>query len=111
MIVQVESRRALDNLDAIAAVEGVDGVFIGPGDLSTSLGYLGQQGHPEVVRTIEDAVGRIVQAGKHAGILTPSEELAKRYIAAGTRFTAVGSDLGLLARNAEALAGRFRTEG
>ncbi len=111
VIVQVESRRALDNLDAIAAVEGVDGVFIGPGDLSTSLGYLGQQGHPEVVRTIEDAVGRIVQAGKHAGILTPSEELAKRYIAAGTRFTAVGSDLGLLARNAEALAGRFRTEG
>ncbi len=54
--VQVESRRALDNLDAIAAVEGVDGVFIGPGDLSTSLGHLGQQGHPEVVRTIEEAV-------------------------------------------------------
>ncbi|MCJ2121642.1 HpcH/HpaI aldolase family protein [Methylobacterium sp. J-077] len=109
VIVQVESRRALDNLDAIAAVEGVDGVFIGPGDLSTSLGHLGQQGHPEVVRTIEEAIGRIVKAGKHAGILTPSEELAKRYIAAGTRFTAVGSDLGLLARNAEALAGRFRT--
>ncbi|MFB0491007.1 4-hydroxy-2-oxoheptanedioate aldolase [Methylobacterium sp. OAE515] len=106
--VQVESRRALDNLDAIAAVEGVDGVFIGPGDLSTSLGYLGQQGHPEVVRTIEAAVARIVKAGKQAGILTPSEELARRYIAAGTRFTAVGSDMGLLARGSEALAARFR---
>jgi 4-hydroxy-2-oxoheptanedioate aldolase len=106
--VQVESRRALDNLDAIAAVEGVDGVFIGPGDLSTSLGYLGQQGHPEVVSTIEAAVARIVRAGKQAGILTPSEELARRYIAAGTRFTAVGSDMGLLARGSEALAARFR---
>ena len=58
--------------------------------------------------TIEEAVARIGKAGKHAGILTPSEELAHRYIAAGTRFTAVGSDMGLLARNAEALAARFR---
>ncbi|MDP4005229.1 HpcH/HpaI aldolase/citrate lyase family protein [Methylobacterium sp. NEAU K] len=107
--VQIESRRALDNLEAIAGVEGVDGLFIGPGDLSTSLGYLGQQGHPEVVRTIEEAVARIVKAGKHAGILTPNEELARRYMAAGTRFTAVGSDLGLLARGAEALAARIRS--
>ena len=83
-------------------------MFIGPGDLSTSLGHVGQQGHPEVVATIEAAVARIVRAGKHAGILTPSEELARRYIAAGTRFTAVGSDMGLLARGSEALAARFR---
>jgi 4-hydroxy-2-oxoheptanedioate aldolase len=108
VLVQVESRRALDNLEAIAAVEGVDGVFIGPGDLSASLGYLGQQNHPEVVRTIEEAIARIGRTAKAAGILTPSEELARRYIAAGTRFTAVGSDLGLLARSAEALAARFR---
>ncbi len=108
LLVQAESVTALTNLSAIAAVEGVDGVFIGPGDLSTSLGYLGQQGHPEVVSTIEAAVARIVKAGKQAGILTPSEELARRYIAAGTRFTAVGSDMGLLARSSEALAARFR---
>ncbi|WP_407522773.1 HpcH/HpaI aldolase family protein [Methylobacterium oryzisoli] len=108
VLVQVESRRALDNLETVAEVEGVDGVFIGPGDLSASLGFLGQQNHPEVVRTIEEAVARIGRAGKAAGILTPSEELARRYIAAGTRFTAVGSDLGLLARSAEALAARFR---
>ncbi len=106
--VQVESRRALDNLEAIAAAEGVDGVFIGPGDLSTSLGFLGQQNHPEIVRTIEGAIARIRATGKSAGILTANEPLAQGYIAAGTRFTAVGSDVGLLARNSEALAARFK---
>ncbi|MCE4222910.1 HpcH/HpaI aldolase/citrate lyase family protein [Methylobacterium sp. C25] len=106
--VQIESRRALDNLEEIAAVEGVDGVFIGPGDLSTSLGFLGQQNHAEVVAVIETAIARIHKAGKHAGILTANEELAQRYIGAGTTFTAVGSDMGLLARSSEALAKRFR---
>ena len=105
--VQIESQRALDNLEAIAGVEGVDGVFIGPGDLSTSLGFLGQQNHPDVVRVIEEAIGRIRTSGKHAGILTANEDLVHRYIAAGTRFTAVGSDMGLLARSSEALAARF----
>ena len=88
-------------------MEGVDGVFIGPGDLSTSLGYLGQQNHPEVVEIIEQTIARIGQTGKAAGILTANEELSKRYIAAGSRFTAVGSDMGLLARTSEALAERF----
>ena len=92
----------------IAGVEGVDGVFIGPGDLSTSLGYLGQQNHPDVVAIIAETIARITKAGKHAGILTANEDLAHRYIAAGTRFTAVGSDMGLLARQSEALASRFR---
>ncbi|WP_232630151.1 HpcH/HpaI aldolase family protein [Methylobacterium sp. Leaf118] len=109
--VQIESRRALDNLEEIAAVEGVDGVFIGPGDLSTSLGFLGQQNHPEVVRVVEETIARIVRTGKAAGILTANEELAHRYVAAGTRFTAVGSDMGLLARTSEALAGRFKASG
>lgn len=107
--VQIESRRALDNLEEIAGIEGVDGVFIGPGDLSTSLGYIGRQNHPDVVAIIEGAVARIAAAGKAPGILTADEALAHRYIAAGTRFTAVGSDMGLLARQSEALAGRFRT--
>lgn len=106
--VQIESRRALDNLEEIAGVEGVDGVFIGPGDLSTSLGFLGQQNHPEVVRVVEETIRRIVRTGKAAGILTANEDLAHRYVAAGTRFTAVGSDMGMLARQSEALAGRFR---
>ncbi|GJD52905.1 4-hydroxy-2-oxo-heptane-1,7-dioate aldolase [Methylobacterium crusticola] len=106
--VQIESRRALDNLEEIAAVEGVDGIFIGPGDLSTSLGYLGQQNHPDVVALIEATIGRIAAAGRLPGILTANEDLAHRYIAAGSRFTAVGSDSGLLARASEALAARFR---
>ncbi len=108
--VQVESRHALDNLEQIAAVDGVDCVFIGPGDLSMSLGYLGQQNHPEIVRIIEETIQRIVRTGKIAGILTANEDLARRYIAAGTRLTAIGSDAGLLARASEALAARFKDD-
>lgn len=107
VLVQVETQEALDNIEAIAAVEGIDGVFIGPGDLSSSIGYLGRQNDPHVVELIEGAIRRITGAGNRAGILTPDETLAKRYIAAGTIFTAVGSDSGLLARGSEALAKRF----
>ena len=108
VLVQVETRAALANLEAIAAVEGVDGVFIGPGDLSADLGYLAQAGHPEVQRVIEDAIRRIQAAGSVAGILTPDEALARRYLDLGCLFTAVGSDVGLLARGTEQIAGRFR---
>ena len=110
VIVQLESTQALDNLEAIAAVEGVDGIFIGPGDLSTSFGYLGQQNHPEVARQIEEVIRRICRTGKPAGILTSNEELAHRYVVAGTTYTAVGSDIGVLARASEALASRFRAD-
>jgi len=108
VLVQVETQKGLDNLDAIVATEGVDGVFIGPGDLSAAIGYLGDQANPAVQQTIVDMIGRIRKAGKAAGILTPDEALAKKYIAAGTTFTAVGSDSGLLARQSEALAKRFK---
>jgi len=107
VLVQIESRLGMDNLEAICAVPGVDGVFIGPGDLSAAIGHLGDQNNEHIVTLIEGLIGRIVKAGNRAGILTPSEPLARRYIAAGTVFTAVGSDTGLLARNAEALAKRF----
>ena len=107
-IVQIESRTALDNIEEIAAVEGVDALFVGPGDLSTSLGYLGQQGHVDVVATIETTIGRIAATGKACGILTGDEALARRYIAAGTAFTAVGSDMSILARTTEALAAKFK---
>jgi 4-hydroxy-2-oxoheptanedioate aldolase len=108
VLVQVETRAALDNLEAIAAVDGVDGVFIGPGDLSADLGYLAQAGHPEVQRVIEDAVGRINKTGAPAGILTPDEPLARHYLDLGCLFVAVGSDAGLLARGTEQIAGRFK---
>ena len=109
VLVQVETRLSLDNLEAIANVEGVDGVFIGPGDLSAGLGHLNDAAHPEVQSAIADAIKRIKACGKAAGILTPDEKQARRYIELGTVFTAVGSDLGLLARGSEALLARFKS--
>lgn len=108
VILQVESQTALDNIEAIAAVDGVDSLFVGPGDLSTSLGYLGKQGHADVVSVIETTIGRIKATGKACGILTGDETLARRYIAAGTAYTAVGSDMTILARATEALAAKFK---
>ena len=110
LLVQAESRLALDNLDAIAAVPGVDGVFIGPADLSASLGHVGNAAHPEVQAAIEDAIARILQAGKAPGILTPDEALARRYLELGAVFVAVGLDTQILARHTSALAARFKSE-
>jgi 2-keto-3-deoxy-L-rhamnonate aldolase RhmA len=67
VIVQVESVRALKNIDEIAAVDGVDAVFIGPSDLSASLGYGGDVSHPDVVSAVSDALRRIRRADKFAG--------------------------------------------
>lgn len=109
VLVQVESRRGLDNIEEIAAVEGVTGVFIGPGDLAAALGHVGNPKHPEVQAAIEDAIARIRACGKPAGILSADEALAKRYIELGCTFVAVGSDLGILARTSEQLAAKFKT--
>lgn len=109
VLLQVETPYALANIEAIAGVDGVDGIFIGPGDLSASMGYLGQPMHPEVVTAIDEAVRRIRGCGKQAGILVSDETLARHYIAIGCTFVAVGSDIGILARGAEALAAKFRS--
>ncbi len=108
VVVQLESREALNNLEVIAAVDGVDGLFIGPGDLSADMGHLGNPGHPEVQTAIEDAFARIQACGKAGGFLTPDEAQAKRWIEQGCLIAAVGADIGILARGAEALAARFR---
>lgn len=107
VLVQVETGEALARIEEIASVDGVDGVFIGPADLSASLGHIGNPGHPEVQAAIQDAVKRLTAIGKPAGILTPSEPDARRYIEWGYRFVAVGSDLGLMAKHADALAKAF----
>lgn len=109
LLVQIESRLGLDNLEEIAAVEGVDGVFVGPGDLSAALGHAGEIKHPDVQAAIENAIVRIVAAGKPAGILIGDETLARRYIELGCTFTAVGSDVAILGRGAEQLAARFKS--
>ena len=108
LLVQAESQTALDNLDAIAAVDGVDGVFIGPADLSASMGYVGQLAHPTVQAAIVDAIARINRAGKAAGILSADEALAKHYLELGALFVAVGLDGNLLAKHCSALASRFK---
>ncbi len=109
LLLQAESRVALENLDAIAATEGVDGVFIGPADLSAAMGHVGQPGHPEVLAAIDDAIARIVRAGKAAGILTTDEALARHYLELGATFVAVGLDTNLLARATSALAASFKS--
>ena len=109
VLVQVETRQGLDNLEAIAGVDGVDGVFIGPADLAAALGHPGELKHPQVQAAIEDAIRRRVAVGKPAGILTGDEQLARRYLELGCLFVGVGSDLALLARGADALAVRFKT--
>lgn len=108
LLVQIETGAALERLEAIAAVDGVDGVFIGPSDLSASLGHIGDPQHPEVQAAIRDAARRLTAIGKPAGILTSVEADARRYMEWGYRFVAVGSDLGLLARNADALARSYK---
>lgn len=108
VLVQIESEAGLHAIDDIAAVPGVDGLFIGPSDLAASLGYRGEPGHAQVVAAIEVAIARILRSGKAAGLLTPDETLARRYIELGATFVAVGSDVALLARNAGALARTFK---
>ena len=108
LLVQIESREGLANLDAIAAVQGVDGVFIGPADLSASMGFRGNPGHPQVQAAIEDAIARIRQAGKAAGILSADEKLARRYIELGAAFVAVGVDTTVLMRGLQTLAATFK---
>jgi 4-hydroxy-2-oxoheptanedioate aldolase len=107
LLVQVETATALERIDAIAAVEGVDGVFIGPADLSASMGHLGEPDHPEVRASIEAALASILAAGKAPGILAVDESLARHYIGLGARFVAVGVEATMLAHATRALAARF----
>lgn len=108
VLVQVETRQSLDAIEAIAKVEGVDGVFIGPSDLAASLGHLGNPQRAEVQAAMKDAVERLTKVGKPAGILTGNEDEARRYIDWGYLFVAVGSDVGLLAKSADTLAKKFK---
>jgi len=108
VLVQVETQTALDNLEKIAAVKGVDGVFIGPADLHASLGHVGETNNPKVMPVIDEAIRRIRKAGKAPGILTGVEADAKRWLECGGLFVAVGADTGVLARGTEALAAKFR---
>jgi 4-hydroxy-2-oxoheptanedioate aldolase len=108
LIVQVESLTGIENLDAIAAVEGVDAVFIGPSDLAATMGHLGNPTHPSVLAVIEDALARIKKSGKPPGILTFDDALIQRYSELGCRFIAIGADIILLTHSVRALAQKHK---
>ncbi|MCX5538990.1 4-hydroxy-2-oxoheptanedioate aldolase [Paraburkholderia sp. CNPSo 3076] len=108
VLVQVETASALAQLEAIAQVEGVDGVFFGPADLSASMGLLGQPGSPPVREAICTGIRTVRAQGKGAGVLAADPVIANEYLEAGATFVAVGSDVSLLARGASELAAKFR---
>ncbi|MGE8164566.1 4-hydroxy-2-oxoheptanedioate aldolase [Paraburkholderia sp. NPDC080076] len=109
VLVQVETVQGMENLRAIAAVDGVDGVFFGPSDLSASMGLLGKPGHPTVREAIRNGIQTVRRAGKAAGVLAPDPAIAADYLEAGATFVAVGTDTGLLSRAAADLAGSYKT--
>ncbi|UWQ29028.1 HpcH/HpaI aldolase/citrate lyase family protein [Leisingera sp. M523] len=110
LLVQVENRAGIEALDEILLIEGIDGVFIGPADLSTDMGHQGNSAHPEVRAVIADAIQRIKAAGPAPGILGTTDEATQSYADMGAQFLAVGIDVMVLARNARDLAARWKAE-
>ena len=107
LIVQVETVEALGNLEEIASVDGVDAVFIGPSDLSASMGLAGQMNHPKVREAIADAFQRLETIGIPKGLMALDVNVAKGWIDAGSQFTAIGVDLVMLAQIARQLRSEF----
>ncbi|MBD0416796.1 aldolase/citrate lyase family protein [Oryzicola mucosus] len=108
LLVQIETEQALENIEEIAAVDGVDGIFIGPADLAASMGLIGQPGHPRVLDAVAEALKRINAADRPAGILSSDKAFAKQCLDLGADFVAIGIDVAILARGAELLANEFR---
>lgn len=109
LLVQAETVKAMENLRDIAAVDGVDGVFFGPADLSASMGLRGQANHANVHKAILDGITTVRSAGKAAGVLTADTALAHEYVDAGALFVAVGVDTSLLVKAASSLIRQFKT--
>ncbi len=107
LLLQVESAAGVAALDDILAVDGVDGVFVGPADLAADMGYLGQPGAEEVQAVVRDVLTRIRAAGKAAGILTSDQALAQSYRKMGVEFLAIGSDVGVLNSGLRGLLSNF----
>jgi 2-dehydro-3-deoxyglucarate aldolase len=111
VLVQIESRAGLDAAAEIAAVDGVDGIFVGPSDLAAALGQLGNPNHASVQEAIGEAFAAAKSAGKPSGILATVEADARRYLAMGATFVAVGSDLGVFRSATQQLRDRFARTG
>ncbi len=108
LVLQIESAAGLDNIEEIAAVDGVDALFVGPSDLGASLGYLGQADHADVRQIVNAAIHRINATGKASGVLAQGDELIRTYLDAGAGFVAVGVDTYLLAAATKSLADRWK---
>jgi len=109
LLLQVESVRGLENLEAIAAVEGVDGVFFGPSDLAASMGLLGKSTDPAVQLAVSNGIAAVRRAGKAAGVLTTEIPVARAYLGQGALFVGVGIDTLLLTRAARELLASLRS--
>lgn len=107
LFVQVETALGVANAAEIAAVDGIDGVFVGPSDLAASMGLIGQQTHPDVVAAVRSAFDGIRSAGKPAGVNAFDPAAADAYVEAGASFLLVGADVAMLARASEAFAARW----
>ena len=104
LFVQIETTDAVANIAQITAVDGLDGLFIGPSDLAASMGLLGQQDHPDVVASVEQCIRTVTALGKPVGVNAFAPATAERYLAAGASFVLVGADVAILARASEKLA-------
>ena len=109
LLIQIESVTGLNNLDDILKVEGIDGIFIGAVDLSATMGYQGNPNHPEVQKEVIDAIQRIRQAGKAAGILSTQHEATQKYLDIGTEFVAVGDETSVLINSLKELLAKYKT--
>lgn len=107
LFVQVETAEAVANAEEIAAVNGIDGVFVGPSDLAASMGLIGQQTHPDVTAAVRRAFAAVRAAGKPVGVNAFDPAAAQAYVDAGASFVLVGADVAMLARASEALATRW----
>ena len=110
LLIQIESVEGIKNLEEILKIEGIDGVFIGAVDLSATMGYQGNPNHPEVQKTVIDAIQRIRKAGKAAGILSTQHDATQKYIELGTEFVAVGVDTSVLMNSLRELLSKYKTD-
>ncbi|MEL0106581.1 MAG: HpcH/HpaI aldolase/citrate lyase family protein [Rhodospirillaceae bacterium] len=107
-LMQIESKKGLANIEEIAAVDGVDGFFFGPADLSAEMGMIGQMTHPDVLALLDEGFAKCQAVNKPAGTLWPSEDLIRACLEKGYAYIGVGADLAILSRETAALAKKYK---